>query len=103
LITFFFSASSVPYVNGNGGITATVVKTGEEKKKPYFKVEQPELSPSNTVTSFSVESFHEPKTQDQSTMPTVVIMPTVPPATVPPHFPETTRSTSRAYSGYDVV
>ncbi|KAI0271189.1 pheromone A receptor-domain-containing protein [Russula aff. rugulosa BPL654] len=109
----------------NGGITVTVVKTGGEKqdssisltdrssvlsisiannnKNPDFKVGQHSLS--NTVTSSSVESFHESKTQDLSTLPAVpvVIIPTAPPATVPPHFPETTRSTLRAYSSYDVV
>jgi hypothetical protein len=119
----FFSTSSVPYVKSNGGIPVTVVKTGGEKQdlsisltnqssipsisiangheKPDFRVEQ--FSPSNTVTSSSVESFHESKAQDQSTMPAVVIMPTAPPATVPPHFPETARSTLRAYSSYDAV
>jgi hypothetical protein len=123
---FFFSASSVPHVKGNGGIAVNAVKRGVEKqdlslslshqssmpsisiandhKIPDFRVEQ--FSPSNTmtaVTSSSVESFHESKTQDQSTMPSVVMMPTAPPATVPPHFPETTRSTLRAYSSYDAV
>jgi hypothetical protein len=119
----FFSTSSVPYVKSNGGITVAVVKRGGEKQdssisiadqssipsisiangheKLEFGVEQ--FSPSNTVTSSSVESFHESKMQDQSTMPAVVIMPTAPPATVPPHFPETTRSTLRAYSSYDAV
>jgi pheromone a factor receptor len=123
--SFFFSTSSVPYVRSNDGITVTVVKTGGEKqdssisltdrssvlsisiannnKNPDFKVGQHSLS--NTVTSSSVESFHESKTQDLSTLPAVpvVIIPTAPPATVPPHFPETTRSTLRAYSSYDVV
>lgn len=118
---FLFSNSSVPYVKSNGGVT--VVKTGGEKQdpnislsdqysvlsisiannneKPDFKVEQ--LSPSNTVTSSSVESFHEFKTQDQCMVPVVVIMPAAPPATVPPHLPETSRSTLRPYSSYDVV
>jgi pheromone a factor receptor len=120
------AASSVPHVKGNGGIAVNAVKRGVEKqdlslslshqssmpsisiandhKIPDFRVEQ--FSPSNTmtaVTSSSVESFHESKTQDQSTMPSVVMMPTAPPATVPPHFPETTRSTLRAYSSYDAV
>jgi hypothetical protein len=120
---FFFSTSSFPHVKSNGGITVAVVKRGGEKqesrisltdqssipsisvanghKQPDFKVEQ--FSPSNTMTSPSVESFHEPETQDQPTMPVVVIVPTAPPATVPPHFPETTRSTLRACSSYDAV
>jgi hypothetical protein len=113
-------------VKNNGAIAVTVVKTSLEKqdssisqfslthqssipsisiandhKNPDFRVEQ--FSPSNTVTSSSVESFHESKTQDQTTMPAKAIMPTAPPATVPPHFPETTRSILRAYSGYDAV
>ena len=93
---FFFSTPSFPHVKSNGGITVAVVKRGGEKrdsrisltdqssipsisvanghKQPDFKVEQ--FSPSNTVTSPSVESFHEPETQDQPTMPVVVIMPT---------------------------
>jgi hypothetical protein len=122
---FFFSTSPVRYVKNNGAIAVTVVKTGLEKqdssmsltqqssilsigiandhKKPDFRVEQ--FSPSSTVTSSSAESFHtcKSKTQDQTTMPAVVIMPTAPPATVPPHFPETTRSILRAYSSYDEV
>jgi hypothetical protein len=123
LLTLLFSTSSVPYVKSNGGITVAIVKRGGEKQdssisiadqssipsisiangheKPDFGVEQ--FSPSNTVTSSSVESFHESKMQDQSTMPAVVIMPTAPPATVPPHLPETTQSTLRAYSSYDAV
>jgi hypothetical protein len=119
-LTFFLSTSSVPYVKSNGGITVTVVKTGGEKqdsgtdqssilsisianghKKSDSGVEQ--FSPSNTVTSSSVESLHESKAQDQPTMSAVIIMPTAPPATVPPHLPETTRSTLRAYSSYDAV
>jgi Pheromone A receptor len=125
LTFFFFSPSSVPYKASNGGITPTVVKSGGEKydsssrisltdqssippisitndpKKSDFEVEQ--LSLSNAVTSPSLKSFHEPKTQDQSMMPTVVTMPTAPSATVPPHFPETTQSTLRGYSNYDAV
>jgi hypothetical protein len=119
----FFSTSSVPYVKSNGGIAVTVVKTGGKKrdsdisltdqssipsisiadghKKSDSGVEQ--FSPSNTVTSSSVESLHESKAQDQPTMPAVIIMPTAPPATVPPHIPETTRSTLRAHPSYDAV
>jgi hypothetical protein len=122
---FFFSTSSVPYVKSNGGITVAVVKTGGEKqnssislteqssipsisvanghKRPDYEFDQ--FSPSNirTSESSSVESFHESKTQIQPTMPAVVIMPAAPPGTVPPHFPEMTRSTLRAHPGYDAV
>ncbi|KAH9985329.1 pheromone A receptor-domain-containing protein [Russula vinacea] len=52
--------------------------------KPVFKAKQ--YSPSNTVASSSVESFDEPKMQGQSTLPAGII-PTVPPAFVPHHFP----------------
>jgi len=117
------ATSSVPYVKRNGGIPVTVVKAGGEKQDSIisftdqssipslsianghqdadFKVKQ--LLPSDTVTSSSVEDFHEPKTQDEPTMPVVVILPTAPLATVPPHSPETIRSTLRACSSYDVV
>jgi hypothetical protein len=54
------------------------------------------------VASSSVESFDEPKMHVQSTLP-VGVMPTVPPACVPPHFPDKTKSTMRAYSGVDAV
>ena len=125
MIAFFPSTSSDPHVKSNGGIAVNVVKRDAEKqdlnislshqssmpsisiaddhKIPDFKVGQ--FSPSNTmtVTSSSVESFHESKMQDQSTMPTDVIMPTAPAAAVPPHLPEMTRSTLRAYSSYDAV
>ena len=125
MIAFFPSTSSDPHVKSNGGIAVNAVKRDAEKQDlsfslshlssmpsisiaddheiPDFKVEQ--FSPSNTmtVTSSSVESFHESKMQDQSTTPSEVIMPTAPAATVPPHLPETTRSTLRAYSSYDAV
>jgi hypothetical protein len=68
--------------------------------KPDFKVEQ--YSPSKIVASSSVESFHEVKMQGQSTLP-AGIMPTVPPASVPPHLPDKTESTMRAYSGIYTV
>ena len=123
--SFFSSTSSDPHVKSNGGIAVNAVKRDAEKQDlsfslshqssmpsisiaddheiPDFKVEQ--FSPSNTmtVTSSSVESFHESKMQDQSTTPSEVIMPTAPAATVPPHLPETTRSTMHAYSSYDAV
>ena len=116
--SFFSSSSSVPYVKSDGGITVTVVKTGGEKRDSGISLTDEssipshekydsaveKFSPSNTVTSSSVESLHESKTQDQSTVPTaVVILPTAPPATVPPLLPETIQSTLRVYSSYDAV
>jgi pheromone A receptor len=122
----FFSTSSVPHVKNNGSVIVSGVKTSGVKqtssvsrtekssissisesvpsagglKNPDFKIEQ--YSPSNTVTSSSVESLHEFNTRDQSTL-LVEGMPTLPPATVPPHLPETTQSTLRPYSGFDAV
>jgi hypothetical protein len=65
-----------------------------------FKVER--YPSSNTEISPSVESFEESKMQDQSTLP-AVIMPLVPPASVPPHFSDKTKSTTRANSGAHAV
>jgi hypothetical protein len=64
--------------------------------EPEFKTEQY----SNSVASSSVESL-ELKMQAQSTMPAGIVMPTAPPASVPPHFPD--KSTMRPYSGVDAV
>ena len=68
--------------------------------KPNFKIGQ--YSPSNSVASSSVERFDELKMQGPSTLP-AWIMPTVPPASVSPYFPDKTKSTLRAYSGIDVI
>ena len=115
-----FSIPSPPYGGSNGGAVACVVKTAEEKRdsrvsftdqssisgleRPDFKVEQ--YSPSNAVTSSSVEGIDESETQDRSAHPAVT-MPTVPPATHPPHFHETTPSESTnelvAWEGRDSV
>jgi hypothetical protein len=66
--------------------------------KPNLKVEG--YSHSNTVapSESSVESFDVFKMQGQSAL-LVGIMPTVPPSSVPPHSPDKTESTIRAYSG----
>jgi len=117
-----FSTPSPPHVGSNGGVVVCVAKTAEEEQdssvsptdqssilsisnssgleRPDFEVEQ--NSSSNTVTRSSVESIDESETQDLSAL-AAVTMPTVPPATLPPHFPETTRSTLRAYSSFDAV
>ncbi len=100
-----FSIPLPPYGGSNGSAVTCVVKTAEEKwdlsvsftdqssisglERPNFKVEQ--YLPSNAVTLSSVEGIGESKTQDQSAHPAVT-MPTVPPATHPPHFHETTPS-----------
>jgi hypothetical protein len=101
-------------------VTATEVTTSGEKRrssvsfadrssigstiigdiKPNFKVKL--YSPSNSVASFSVESFDELKMKELPALP-AGIMPTVPPAYVPPYFPDRTKSTLRAYSGVDAV
>ena len=61
-----------------------------------LKVER--YSPSNAVSLFSLESNDESEArmQGQPTLPEVVL-PTVPPASVPPHFPEKTKSIMRAH------
>ena len=110
---FFSSKSSVPYGKSDGGITVTVVKKRDsgisltdESSIPSHEISGSAVetsSPSNTVTSSSVESLNESRTQDQSTIPSVVILPTPPPATVLPLLHETTESTLRACSSYDVV
>ena len=102
-------------------VTATEVTTSGEKRrssisfadrssiefisiasdiKPNFKVGQD--SPSNSVASSSVESFDELKMQGPSTL-LAGIIPTVPPASVPPYFSDKTKSTLRAYSGIEAV
>ncbi len=118
-LLFSFSTSSVTSVKSNYGVTVSVVATDKvsssvsftdqslvsvaDDLNPGFDIEK--YSPSNTVTSSSVGSLHESKSaamQDQSAL-SAGTMPTVPPATVPPHLPDTTKSTLRAYSGFDVV
>jgi hypothetical protein len=64
--------------------------------KPDFKIELEKNSTLN-FTSSSVESF------DEKDRPSAGIMPTVPPASVPPHFHDKTKSTARACSGIDAV
>jgi len=117
------ATSSTPHVKRNGGITVSVVTTNGDKCRSSISFSdqsltqsipvdddlKPDLidkySPSNTVISSSVESLHEPKSaakQDQSALPAGT-MPTVPSATVPPHLPGMTKSTFRAYSGFDAV
>lgn len=68
--------------------------------EPDLKIE--EYSPSKATSSSSAESL-ELGPQGQSTMPAEIIMPTVPPASVPPHSPYTIQSTMRPCSGVDAV
>lgn len=58
--------------------------------KPDLKIEQ--FSPTNTTASSSVAGF-QPETRCPSPD-----LPAVPPASVPPHFPDSTKPTIRAYS-----
>ena len=67
-----------------------------------FKIELEQNSPLNSVTSPSVESFDESGMQGRPSLP-AWIMPTVPPASVPPHLPYKTKSAARACSGIDAV
>jgi len=108
----------------SGGVTVSVVRMRGDKRSSSISFfdqslmqsasvidddPKPDLkndySPSNTVISPSVGILHEPKsatTQDLPALPAGTL-PTVPSATVPPHLPGTTKSISRAYSGFDAV
>ncbi|KAF8468717.1 pheromone A receptor-domain-containing protein [Russula ochroleuca] len=114
-----FATPSVP-CGVKSGVTVTVVRTTRDKRissvftdqsstpsvsiaseiTPDFKIEQ--YTPSNSVARSSVESFDTLEMQGQPALPAGV-MPTVPPASVPPHFPGRIESTMRAYSGVDRV
>ena len=67
--------------------------------KPGVKFDFEQDSSSNSASSF-VESLDESRMQGR---PTVGIVPTVPPASVPPHFSDETKSTSRAFFGMGAV
>jgi hypothetical protein len=87
-------------VKSDGGITASVVTTSGNKRR--FGVS---FSGQSEILS-SVESLDKPKSaakQDQSALPAGISIPTVPSPTVPPHLPGMTKSTFRAYSGFDAV
>ncbi len=74
-------------------------------KHPISIPNDVQISPSNTVTSSSVESFQvdEPKMQDKSALPAGTF-PAVPPASVPPHFPARAKHTSlEGYSFFEPV
>jgi hypothetical protein len=108
-------------MKSKGGISVIVVTTGGIKHrsiisltglssissvsiasdhKPNFKIKQ--NLPSST-SSFA-ENFDEPRMQGQPTMTMPAgIMPTIPPVSVSPHFPDTIKSTMRTYSGIDAV
>jgi hypothetical protein len=83
---FFCSTSSIPHMKSKGGVTVPVFTVDGNKlrsvvsltyrpsipstsiaidNEPHFKSER--NSPSNTVASFSVEGFDEPRTKGQST------------------------------------
>jgi pheromone a factor receptor len=112
-ISFLGSTSSIPHAKSKGGVTVTVVTTGPHGRvsrsltnkrnsiliandlKPDFSVAQ--YSHSDFVESPSGESFDEPKMHDQFALPTA------PPASVSPHFPDKTNSTLREYSFFEPV
>ena len=77
---------------------STVIASDDHKSD--LNIEQD--SPPGTVPSTFVESFDESGMQDHSILP-VAIMPTVPPASVPPHFPDKIEPTIRTCSGLDAV
>lgn len=69
--------------------------------EPDFKLAQ--YSYSDSVGSSSGESFDdEIKMQDQSALP-AVILPAVPPASVPPHLPNRPNSTLHGHSFFEAV
>ena len=121
---FFFSISSVPYAKSDSGLTICVVTmSGGDKSSLDISFSgqslmqsnsvdddlQPDFkdiySPSNTVISSSVGSFHEPENAAKKDLSALLAgtMPTVPSATVPPHLPGMTKFILRAYSGFDAV
>jgi pheromone a factor receptor len=110
-----FSTSSFRHMKNKGGVTVSVVTASGDKRdsmasfadrlsipsisyasdlKPDFKVE--EYSPSDSIASSSVDTF-EPETRGPPSHP-VTILPAVPPASVPPHLLDSTKTTIRAYS-----
>jgi hypothetical protein len=107
-------------MKSKGGATVPVVTTGGNKHRSIISLTTPSIfiaagdpkpdlkiewnSASNTMASSSVESFDELWVQGQSAIILPAgIMPTIPPVSVSPHFPDTIKSTMRAYSGVDVV
>lgn len=100
------ATSSVPYVKSKGGVTVSVVTTGDTKEnrrssvsfadqpstvpsisldadfKTDLKVE--EFSPSDSMNSTSVDSFIEPAIQDQLPALPAGTRPTLPPASFLP-------------------
>ena len=126
-LSFFASTSSVPPVdtrkNGGGNVSLattrrerhkssisltdelsihSIVVPSDLKPKPDSEIGLEQDLPLNSVTSPSVESPDESGMQSRSSLP-AGIMPTVPPASVPPHLPYKRDSAARACSGIDVV
>jgi hypothetical protein len=119
------SASSIFHAKSKGGVTVSVVKTGPHGDKfefdsrvsltltnkrnsiliasdlkPDFDVEQ--YSQFDSVESPSGESFDKPTMRNQSALP-AIILPAVPPASVPPHLSDKTNSSLREYSFFEPV
>jgi len=105
------ATSSLPYMSNKGGLKISVTTSGDRRDsmlsfsdqlsipsislagdlKSDLKIE--ELSPSDSTAS---SSMFEPGTRGPSPEP--VILPSIPPASVPPHFPDSTKATIRGYS-----
>jgi hypothetical protein len=113
---YSLSASSLPYMKNNGDISVSVFTRTENKRdsilsftdqlsipsfslandiKPDLKIE--EFSPLDSMASSSVDSLEHGPRGPSSQM--VVSLPAVPPASVPPHHPDSTDTTVRAYPG----
>jgi hypothetical protein len=110
-LLFVFRVSAVPHANvvttGGGKVTSSISLNDQPSTsiasdlEHGFKIEQ--YLPSNIAASSSMENIDEPRMQGQLTLPAGVML-TIPPASVPPHFPNTTKSTMRSYySGIGVV
>jgi pheromone a factor receptor len=107
IVIWSCSTSSVPYVKSKGGITVSVITSGDSADRRRSSIsfdDQPstipsislttdfktdlkveEYSPSDSMTSVSVESFIEPAMmQDQLPDLPAGIQPTFPPASFPP-------------------
>jgi len=80
----------------------SIVVPSDLKLKPDSEIGLEQDLPLNSVTSPSVESPDESGMQSRSSLP-AGIMPTVPPASVPPHLPYKRESAARACSVIDVV
>jgi pheromone a factor receptor len=109
-----FSTSSLPYMKNKGEISVSVTTSGNKRDsmssfadqlsipsislpsgfKPDMKIE--EYSPTDSMASSSMDSLELER--HRASHHGVVTLPTLPPASVPPHRPDSVEVTVRAYS-----